>query len=75
MKKFLVLRQMLDPVNHEKFRLNRIKLRVPKKYVQYYGTIVKLNYPKSEYTENLARQHICNKKMVVVTMNMITDRT
>ncbi len=37
---------MLDSNNNEKFRQNRIKVRVPKKYVPYYGTIEKLTYPK-----------------------------
>lgn len=66
---------MTDPENFDEFKKNRIKLRVPTRYVQYYGTIVKLNYPKNEYSEHLQKLHISNKKMVVVTLNMLTERT
>jgi len=39
MKKCLVLREMLDGKNQDKFKQLRIKIRRPEKSIPYFGTI------------------------------------
>lgn len=51
MKKFVVLREMQDPGNLEKFRRSRIKLRYIKGEIPFFGTIAKFDYPKKDMLE------------------------
>jgi len=48
MKKCIVLREMMDEKNHEKFKNKRIKLRRNKKVIPYLGIIGKI-LPQERY--------------------------
>jgi hypothetical protein len=53
MKKCFVLREMSDSNINMKFRQLRIRLRRVNKYIPYYGTVEKLNYPFKETSDKV----------------------
>lgn len=53
MKKVVVLKEMQDPENLEKFKNLRIKLRYIKGEIPFFGTIAKFDFPKKEILETV----------------------
>lgn len=51
MKKVVVLREMQDKKNEEKFKDLRIKMRYIKNEIPYYGTILKMNFPIEQISD------------------------
>ncbi len=57
MKKCIVLKEMQDSNNHEKFKKLKIPIRLPKKTAPYFGVVrcPKYNFP--QYLEEIIKQH------------------
>lgn len=51
MKKVVVLREMQDSNNGDKFQSLRIKLRFIKDQIPFFGTICRFDFPKKEYID------------------------
>jgi len=72
MKKCMVLREMLDPRNDQRFLDLRIGVRRPFKVIPRQGTICKLEYSFEENRASLQRLHISQIKKVITMMKVIT---
>jgi len=55
MKKVVVLREMQEGPNAEKFKALRIKMRFIKNEIPFFGTIARFDFPKKDFMEIVRR--------------------
>lgn len=65
MKKVVVLKEMLNAENLEKFKNLRIKLRYIKGEIPFFGTIAKFDFPKKEILENVIFLYFIKKSSLI----------
>lgn len=60
MKKCIVLKQMQDPSNHERFIQHKVPIRLTKSTAPYFGVVRCPKYKFAEYQNEILHVHWCS---------------
>ena len=74
MKKCIVLKEMQEPINHEKFLKLKIPIRLPRRTAPYFGVVRCPKYNFSQHLEEIVKQHWSSDSDLVAMTKIFTKK-